>query len=370
MAPMNPANFAGRREQVADTGVSALARDFPIISLAGREFTLIDTAGNKTPLPGRELKVVVIDALPAVGRKYYGTAYDPDKPGAALCWSSNGQTPDKEAREKQSPSCAVCPLSAAGSAADGKASGCGYIRPLIVYLADDESPRPLLYRLDLKGMSLFGGRQKAGYLPWLGSKQQKGYVPTLYEGHMADWPESARHFSTVVTSLAFTDDSVPALGFKLVGEVEDFDWAYITSLELKDYAAMMAVTPPGEIAAGLRLEGGAQRAALPPPTRASAPAVQGRAAPQAPPVQEEADAAPAPATAPARGRRAATQAAAPEPTRSRRAPAEPEIIPPEPRTAPATSRRGGGGATVPSKITPEVVSTDDLGAFADALDQI
>jgi hypothetical protein len=339
------------RESVADTGVSLVAREFPTISLRGRAFTLLDTDGSEKELPGKTLQVVVVDALPAVGRKYYEEAYSQDNNVGPTCWSNDGQTPAANVSTPCAVSCAACPMAAAGSGADGRSAACGFVKPLAVYLADDQSERPVLYRIDVKAMSLFGGRQQVGYLPWLGSKDQPGYVSNLYKNFMGTLPETNRHFSNVVTEIAFTGDSVPAIGFRFVDWIGDFDVDYMGSLKLEDYAKMFEVTTRGEAAARRALESKQSAGALPAPAaaRRGAGAAQARTQAQ----EKEAE------TAPTTGRRGAAQAQAeetPAAPRGRRgaAPAQ-EVLPPE---APAAGR-GRRGAAPPSRLDPAVISGDD-----------
>ena len=346
-----------RRDAAADTGLQAFTRDFPTISLKGREFMLTDTTGEKTVIDSRTLDVIIVDALPAVGRKFYEAAFSPDNPAPPACWSNDGRVPAANVPSPQHSACATCPQSAAGSGRDGKSAACSFIKPLVMYLADDKSDKPILYRLDLKGMSLFGGRQAAGYLPWLGSKGVKGYVAALYEGPMADWPDEVKHMSNAITQLRFSEESVPSLGFKYVSDVEDFDLDYMATLKIEDYQRMFEVTTAGELAmVGRALPGpDTSRRALPQSSEPAPAAAQTRAAPA--PAAAQTRAAPAPAAEQATGgRRGRTQAAGeaqPAATRSRRA-SEPEILPPEPAR---TSRRGGQPA-VSSKIDPAVIEGD------------
>ena len=340
------------RENVADTGVSLVAREFPTISLRGRAFTLLDTDGSEKELPGKTLHVVVVDALPSVGRKYYEEAYSQDNNVGPTCWSNDGQTPAANVSTPCAVSCAACPMAAAGSGADGRSAACGFVKPLAVYLADDQSEKPTLYRLDVKAMSLFGGRQQVGYLPWLGSKDQPGYVNNLYKNVMGALPEANRHFSNAVTEIAFTGDSVPAIGFRFIDWIGDFDVDYMGSLKLEDYAKMFEVTTRGEAAARRALESKQSAGALPAPAAAR----RGAGAAQAQAQEKVAE------TAPPAGRRGAATppaeetAAAPAAGRGRRgaAPAQ-ELLPPE---APAAGR-GRRGAAPPARLDPAVISGDD-----------
>jgi hypothetical protein len=352
------------RSAALDTGIQRFTREYPIISLRGRRFTTIDTDGNENELNGKTIDVVIVDGLPGIGRKYYDGAYDPDAAVPPACWSNDGQTPAKSVEAPRAPSCASCPLGAKGSGADGQSTACGYVKPLIVYLADDQGDIPVLYRLDCKAMSLFGGKQTVGYLPWQGGKEQPGYVKNLYDVVMQGLPEDQKHFANVVTRVAFTGDSVPAIGFAFAGWVEDFDIDFMETLKAEQYLPMLEVAAKGEIAAGRAAVAARERdKALPAPAkpaaRATASAVATRAPARAPdPEPDEAEEEVVEQAKPAtrRAARAEPEPAAQAPRRAARG--TQEILPPEPEPA-ATGRRGR--AAVPSKIIPATISGDDDG---------
>lgn len=273
------------RLNVMDTGVQKFARDYPVITLSGRRFTTVSLDGTPTELDSKTLDIVIVDALPGIGRKYYDGAYDPDAAVPPSCWSNDGQTPAKSVEDPRAASCASCKFGAAGSGQDGKSTACGFIKPLICYMAEDQGETPTLYRLDCKAMSLFGGRQQVGYLPWNGGKEQPGYVKNLYNEVMAGVPEDNKHFSNVVTRICFTSDSVPALGFQFAGWVEDFDLDFMESLSAEDYVKMLEVTAPGEVSAGKAAVASRERGkALPAP---AAPTRAATASAARAPVQEQ-----------------------------------------------------------------------------------
>ncbi len=352
-----PPSYLRRRENVADTGLTR-SRDFAVISLRGREFTAIDLDGTEQSL-GNTIDIIVVDSLPNVGRKYYAGAYDPEVPSLPDCWSNDGQTPAKNATTPQAASCASCQFGAAGSGRDGKSTACGHIKPLIVYLASDTAPRPVLYRLDCKAQTLFGGKQSVGYLPWLGSKESPGYVRNLYNDTMQGLPADQRHFSLAVTRVAFTKDSVPSVGFKFVGWVEPQDIEFMDSVSVEDYVPMLEVTSKGEAAASaVQKLGKEKQAALPAPgpqARRTAEPRQEQEQEQEAPVRRRSAPARAEPEAPV-SRRAARAEPEPEAPVSRRAArGSQEVLEPE-QEAPASRR---GRPAVPSKITPAVVSGDD-----------
>ena len=339
------------RLNVMDTGVQKFARDYPVITLSGRRFTTVSLDGTPTELDSKTLDIVIVDALPGIGRKYYDGAYNPDAAVPPSCWSNDGQTPAKSVEDPRAASCASCKFGAAGSGQDGKSTACGFIKPLICYMAEDQGETPTLYRLDCKAMSLFGGRQQVGYLPWNGGKEQAGYVKNLYNEVMSGVPEDNKHFSNVVTRICFTSDSVPALGFQFAGWVEDFDLDFMETLSADSYVKMLEVTAPGEVSAGKAAVASRERGeALPAP---AAPTRAATASAARAPVQEQEQEQEQEQPAPTARRGARSEPEQPAATSRRTPRGTQEVIPPEPEQP---GGRRGRGAAVPSKITPAVIS--------------
>lgn len=72
-----------------------------------------DEEGEVTPMP--VMKVVILDYNKSRGRAYYEGEFDPDKPGAPVCWSDDGKTPHESVKEPQCGTCAKCPMAVKGS---------------------------------------------------------------------------------------------------------------------------------------------------------------------------------------------------------------------------------------------------------------
>lgn len=116
----------------------------PSLSYTGKVWT-ISANGEKTKVTKRDddgdeipvstLRVVVLDYAKRRGRAYYEGSYDPDKPGAPLCWSDDGVKPHASIKEPQCASCESCPLAVKGSKVteQGKAvTACAQHRMIVV----------------------------------------------------------------------------------------------------------------------------------------------------------------------------------------------------------------------------------------------
>lgn len=75
--------------------------------------TKVDNDGDKVPV--QVIRLIVVQANKARSRAYYGGDFDPKKPTAPDCWSSDGETPDESVPEKQASRCAKCKQSQKGS---------------------------------------------------------------------------------------------------------------------------------------------------------------------------------------------------------------------------------------------------------------
>lgn len=105
------------------------------------------------------MRVVVLSYAKRRGRAYYEGAYDPKKPGSPNCWSDDGEKPEDEVKEKQSATCATCPMSAKGSKQTEQgtmATACGQHRILVVAPTSNVTSQPL--RLKIAITSDFDGR--------------------------------------------------------------------------------------------------------------------------------------------------------------------------------------------------------------------
>lgn len=116
----------------------------PSLTYTGKVWT-ISKDGEKTKITKRDddgdeipvsvIRVVVLDYAKRRGRTYYEGSYDPDKPGAPLCWSEDGVKPHPSVTEPKCGTCEACPMAVKGSKVteQGKAvAACSQHRMLVV----------------------------------------------------------------------------------------------------------------------------------------------------------------------------------------------------------------------------------------------
>lgn len=102
-----------------------------------------------------ELNIIIVDMLKDVSRTFYEKEYDPQgTPTLPDCWSNDGRTPDAKASNKQSKSCAECPMNVEGSGAKGRGKACRFQRRVAVLAEGD--PSGDVYQLNIAAKSLFG----------------------------------------------------------------------------------------------------------------------------------------------------------------------------------------------------------------------
>ncbi len=123
----------------------------PRLKLNGKQFVMVNSAGEETPFPTGKLfvgpddeaylKMMILAGRPQLQKAWYSQKYNPnDETHAAPdCFSNNGEHPDATAPSAQSDSCANCPKNAFGSGVDqnGAATGgkaCTDIKIMAVFI--------------------------------------------------------------------------------------------------------------------------------------------------------------------------------------------------------------------------------------------
>ena len=123
------------------------------ISIKGGVFRLLSGGKEVAQIEDRHLDVVIVKAAPKVSRVFYAKQYDGDAVSAPDCWSADGDTPDKDANNKQAARCAECPQNIAGSG-QGQSRACRYQQRIAVVLADEIDGDVM--QLTVPAASLFG----------------------------------------------------------------------------------------------------------------------------------------------------------------------------------------------------------------------
>lgn len=132
----------------------------PQLSTRGKVFRIV-LDGQETPMtkidkdtgetvPVNMVKLIILDHNKARSRSYYESGFDPDKPQAPACWSSDGKTPDESVPTKQAAACGTCPRAEKGGkiTASGKATTeCAQNKRIAVIPASKPDFPALLLRL-------------------------------------------------------------------------------------------------------------------------------------------------------------------------------------------------------------------------------
>jgi len=193
-----PAHIQQRMGQASSLGAAVTGGissgvSIPKISLKGSRFRIVED-GTEFVLPDTTLDVIIVGANPNITKAWYEKKWSPgDEPTAPDCMSSNGITPDSDAKSPQADRCAVCPKNVFGSAqADNgqKLKACSDMKRLAIVAAND--PTGTIYLLSVTPAALKGLNQ---YHKELSAKG----IPA----------------EVVVTKLSFdTDASFPKLQFR------------------------------------------------------------------------------------------------------------------------------------------------------------
>jgi len=102
----------------------------------------------------RAMNVAVVRVAPHNSRQYYAGSYVEGQAVAPTCWSSDGQKPDVEAKERQAPTCVQCPQNIKGSG-QGEGRACRFQRRIAVVI-EHELARGEVYQLICPATSVFG----------------------------------------------------------------------------------------------------------------------------------------------------------------------------------------------------------------------
>ena len=169
------------------------------LSIKGGVFRLIVGGKEIASIEDRKLPVVIVNAMPNVGRTFYTGKYNEDQVTAPKCWSTDGMKPDAEVTAPESNACATCPQNIKGSG-DNDSRACRYSQRLAVVLANDIEGHVL--QLQVPATSLFGKEE--------GGKHPLQSYARLLKSQGVD-PDA------VVTEMSFdTKAPVPKLFFKPV----------------------------------------------------------------------------------------------------------------------------------------------------------
>ena len=160
------------------------------------------------------LDAVIVNAG-RVSRIYYANQYDPSKPPAPVCWSSDTQRPDPDVPSvhRQATRCIDCPHNIKGSGGNN-ARACKYSQRIAVVLEDNLEE---VFQIQLPATSLFGPAGSG----WMSMQN--------YARHLNEYNTSA---ITVVTRMGFEKDGyIPRLRFRPMRVLDEEELNKVAELE-------------------------------------------------------------------------------------------------------------------------------------------
>lgn len=290
-------------------------------------------------VPKSMVKVVILDQNKARSRSYYEGGFDPDKPAAPVCWSSNGVVPDDSVSQKQSATCAKCQRAVKGGKITdaGKATTeCSMNKRLVIVPATNLGFAPLLLKLPVTSI---WDKDNA-------ENEAKGYY--AYEQYLDFLRQrGVAHTAAVVTNVKFdirkefpklvfkadrwlTEDELATVGMR-VGPTAD-----PTSLdEIAKLLNAPEATAEQQAASAAKAAPEPEEAA-PAPVAATKPAKPKAAAAPAPVAAVDEDDDPVPAAAATEDEDEGVDTSIP-PANPAKAAAAPKTKPAQPKAAPAAA---------------------------------
>jgi hypothetical protein len=157
MSNLIPFNQASNVPTYAQAKTGGLADGFTgdtpnTITLKNGKFRC-NVGGNEIAATPGPIDIVIEAHAVHNSRQFYATQYDPSaEPTGPDCFSGDGVTPSPTSKVMQSTLCASCPQNVK-SAATGRKS-CQMFKRVMVTMLEDSQVTP--YRLDVKGLSMFG----------------------------------------------------------------------------------------------------------------------------------------------------------------------------------------------------------------------
>lgn len=170
------------------------------VSIKGGVFRLMRDGDQMAVNEDRAMNFVIVNSSTDTSRTYYEGKFVEGESKPPTCWSTDGVTPDKEVKHKQSDGCAKCPMNVAGSGDNGTRA-CRFSRRLAVVTENDIGGS--VFGITLPAQSIFGKAEEGGKMPL------QAYGKLLAQHRIP--------VNRVVTEFRFdTNSATPKLFFKAV----------------------------------------------------------------------------------------------------------------------------------------------------------
>ena len=213
---------------VADSATNALAGGgggMRRISIKGGVFREMIGGKEYRSSEERAMNIVVVRVAQHNSRQYFSGTYVEGEKAAPTCWTSDGQKPDSDVREKQSANCASCPQNIKGSG-QGDSRACRFQRRMAVLIENEIANREV-YQLIAPATSYFGDGER-------GKMPLQKYAQHL-QAHKTP-------ITKIVTEVRFdTASTQPKLVFKAVRPLTNEEYAAVVDVMDSD-EAIRAVT--------------------------------------------------------------------------------------------------------------------------------
>lgn len=211
--------------EVDDTDTRALAgkaAGMRRISIKGGVFREMIGGKEFRVSEERTMNIAVVRVAANNSRQFFKGSYVEGEKTAPVCWSTDGQRPDADVREKQGVNCLACPQNVKGSG-QGESRACRFQRRLAVMIENEIGNREV-YQLIAPATSIFGDGER-------GKMPLQKYAQHL-EAHRTP-------ITKIVTEMRFdTASTQPKLTFKATRPLTEDEYAIV--VELRDSAEAIA----------------------------------------------------------------------------------------------------------------------------------
>jgi hypothetical protein len=170
----------------------------------------------------RAMNVSIVRVAPHNSRQFFPGAYVEGEKVAPVCWSSDGQKPDTDVKEKQGANCSLCPQNVKGSG-QGESRACRFQRRVAVMI-ESEIERREVYQLICPATSVFGDGER-------GKMPLQKYAQHL-QAHRTP-------ITKIITEVRFdTASTQPKLTFKAIRPLTEDEYNIV--VEMRDSTEALA----------------------------------------------------------------------------------------------------------------------------------
>jgi len=179
------------------------------------------------------LRAIIVNASPHVGRIFYAKQWSPDaEPTAPDCFSNDGRAPDAGSVNPQADRCDSCQQNIKGSG-QGNSKACRYSRRIALTLEEDfgTSLEGSVYQMNLASKSLFG--------------DSVGDNTHTFENYSKYLANNGKSLDWVITQISFNEDNDnQSVLFTPTGHINKAQYAVTTKVANTPEVQKMVVMTP------------------------------------------------------------------------------------------------------------------------------